>query len=111
MSEERCIHEMIPSQCSICLHGPTKRATETHVSLCKSCEAEIIWCKTENGKAIPIDIEPSPQGRFRKERVDPVSGDRIVHYVKEPELVENTARLYSTHFETCEFADLHRKGK
>lgn len=77
------------------------------MSQCKSCDAEIIWVTTENGKDMPIDAQPSPDGRFRKERVE--GNKKIVHYVRDNELEENTARLYTTHFETCPNASEHRR--
>lgn len=29
---------------------------------CRSCHAEIIWAVTLDGKAMPVDAEPSPDG-------------------------------------------------
>jgi hypothetical protein len=95
-----CIHEMVPSQCTICLHGPTPRVEQGDTSECRSCGAPIIWTVTEKGNRMPIDAEPSSDGRFRKERVLP-NGDKLVHFVKDSELVENTARLYASHFQSC----------
>lgn len=106
-----CIHEMDPAHCSICLHGPTPRVEQGSTSLCRSCHADIIWVVTEKGKRMPIDAEPGGEGaRFRKEKVAP-NGDKIVHFVKDSEMEANTAKLYNSHFVTCEFADQHRKSR
>lgn len=29
---------------------------------CRACDAEIRWARTANGKAIPLDAEPNPDG-------------------------------------------------
>jgi hypothetical protein len=31
---------------------------------CRSCNAPIIWCKTKNGRAIPLDSEETGSGSF-----------------------------------------------
>lgn len=83
------------------------------MSQCKSCGAEIVWVTTEKGRDMPIDAQPSPDGRFRKERVEhneQFNRDlKIVHFVRDSELEDNTARLYTSHFATCPDADEHRK--
>lgn len=121
--DDLCIHELPPFSCSICKHGPTPRVEEAEsersVQYCRSCEAEIVWVITENGKPMPIDAEPGglgPKGeqpRFRKERVEMVDGKKrkIVHFVKDNEMEANTRPLYHSHFVTCPDADEHRKGK
>lgn len=82
------------------------------MSECKSCGAEILWVETEKGKQMPLDAKPSPDGRFRKERVEhdaAMKRDRkIVHFVRDDELEENTRKLYTSHFATCPDADEHR---
>lgn len=31
---------------------------------CKSCKAPILWTTTVNGKAMPVDVEPSERGNI-----------------------------------------------
>lgn len=35
------------------------------MSRCRSCEAEIIWCVTDNDKRIPVDAHPAAGGNIR----------------------------------------------
>jgi hypothetical protein len=69
--------------------------------------------QTENGKTMPIDAQPSTDGRFRKERVEHDAQGRevkIVHFVRDDELNDNRSRrLYASHFQTCPNAAQHRK--
>jgi hypothetical protein len=77
-------------------------------STCRSCQAEILWVVTTNGRRMPLDVEPDPvNGRFVKTRVE--GEDKIVRFVKDKDLAENTKTLYSSHFQTCPNAREHRR--
>ena len=60
---------------------------------CKSCQAEIIWAKTKNGKPVPLDRSPVMKRYVR---------------VGTSDLVE-LRTTYQTHFVTCPNAAEHRK--
>jgi hypothetical protein len=111
-TRERCGHDLARGTCSICSGSERARRQQSTTSECRSCHAEVIWVFTEKGRRMPIDAEPSADGRFRKERVDVVDGNqhRIVHFVRDDELEANTAPLYLSHFATCPDADQHRRG-
>jgi hypothetical protein len=88
------------------------------VAKCSSCESEILWVYSEQGRAMPMDPEPNkvgPNGEaptLRKERVDIVQGGlrrKIVHVMTKDELAENTKPLYLSHFVSCPHANMHRK--
>ena len=34
-------------------------------SRCRSCRALIIWCETEHGRRMPVDLERTPTGNVR----------------------------------------------
>ena len=71
------------------------------VSRCRSCEAEIIWALTVNGRRIPLDAEPAerPTGLFK-----------LIPGELEPLAVSAAADLvYISHFATCPNDDEHRK--
>lgn len=106
MSDEDglCIHDLDARWCATCLHGPAKPVTPT--STC-DCGAEMIWCVTENGAKIPIDVEPVPDGKLIKLRVE--NGDRIVHHIRKGEAVYQPR--YNAHFATCPNADQHRRKR
>lgn len=58
---------------------------------CKSCEADILWFTTNNGKPIPVDAEPD-------KRV--VIGRNGKAYIVD---------TYVPHHATCPYADDYRK--
>lgn len=35
------------------------------MSKCRSCLAAIVWARTEDGKAMPLDAEPHEEGNIR----------------------------------------------
>lgn len=75
------------------------------MSKCRSCDAELVWAVTVNGKRIPLDAEPAerPQGLFRLE-APPRVGEAPLAVSVAGEYV------YISHFATCPNADEHRKA-
>jgi hypothetical protein len=69
------------------------------VSVCKSCGAQIRWAKTEAGKTIPLDPEPTLNGNV-------VLDHAGVAHVRHAGV--GGAR-YVSHFATCPFAKQHRR--
>ncbi len=68
---------------------------------CRSCGAAILWCKTEKGKAMPVDAEPSENGNLI------ISGE-ICTVVKPSEVLPGIP-LFTSHFATCKQAASWRK--
>lgn len=71
---------------------------------CKSCGQPIVWCRTDTGKRMPVDPEPSPEGNLvliAGELPTTRSVSRGGHQPGEP--------LYVSHFKTCPHASAHRK--
>ena len=66
---------------------------------CRSCNAEIVWVKTANGKSMPIDAQPYEDGNLAL-----VDGMALV--ATEPK----GSPLYKSHFATCPNAKQHRKA-
>lgn len=62
---------------------------------CRSCQAEIVWMKTESGKNIPVNPVPSTPDRF---------SPKYTEDVFDPE-------RHESHFATCPNADRHRKPR
>lgn len=62
------------------------------MSKCKSCKADIMWTRTDSGKAMPLDAEPEK---------------RIVIAGATAKVVDT----YTSHFATCPNAEAHRKGQ
>lgn len=67
---------------------------------CSSCGAPIVWATTVNGKAIPLDPEPTTFGNL-------VVVDGIA---RPPRIGDDVPFLqYVSHFATCPNAAVHRK--
>ena len=83
------------------------------MAFCKSCGKQIVWVKSEAGKAIPCDAE-----KVMGERT-PLGGDLVVtdngtvvrckvgSCTDESKLVVG----YISHFATCPHANRHRKRR
>lgn len=70
---------------------------------CRSCQAPVIWVRTEAGKAMPVDAEPVPNGNL----LLVAEQGKVIAYVREPDML-NTSR-YVSHFVTCGQADVWRR--
>jgi hypothetical protein len=64
---------------------------------CKSCDADITWCDTVNGKLMPLDSTPDPRGLFVM-----VKGRTWKATDEDRKLARPT---YTSHFATCKQAD------
>jgi hypothetical protein len=76
------------------------------MSRCRSCGASITWAKTVNGKNMPLDELPDPDGTWL------VDQDGVCHYLKGVEAAEAAASgesLHVCHWSTCPDADRHRR--
>lgn len=65
---------------------------------CSSCQAEILWTVTENGKRMPVDAKPI---------------GKVTVLVRNPENAETPISKqrehFISHFATCPHAQRHRK--
>jgi hypothetical protein len=83
---------------------------------CRSCKAEIRWAFTEQGKRMPLDVDPREDGNLivvgRREGED--GAVPIVRSLKKGEgdltLFEPPLR-YVSHFATCPDAAQHRRPR
>lgn len=79
------------------------------MSRCRSCGAPVLWTRTENGKAMPVDAEPyageSPRGLFvlRRERGEAPTAVAVPAGAFPNEL------MYVSHFSTCPNSDDWRR--
>lgn len=69
------------------------------MSLCKTCQAPVLWVKTEGGKNIPLDGKKVANGN-----IDMIGG---LAYVVPPDGSDR----YISHFVTCPQAEEHRRPK
>lgn len=76
-----------------------------NTSQCRSCGAEIIWCKMATGSNMPVDAAPVEYGG------NIVLRDGVAHVLKKGEPSEADEKRYKSHFATCPNGPAHRKGK
>lgn len=76
-----------------------------HVDSCRSCRESVIWCLTEQGKRMPVDVEPVPHGNLTLSDARPTPVATVVSKSgREP-----GRRLYISHFATCPKSNQHRR--
>jgi hypothetical protein len=77
------------------------------VSRCRSCEAPILWARTEKGRRIPLDPEPydgpDPRGLFL------LRADGLAIAVSPGDALGEP--VYRSHFASCPDAALHRRSR
>ncbi len=71
---------------------------------CRSCSAPIFWALTENGKRMPLDLEPVAGGVFYVAMGR--DGELRCHTGEAPGFVR-----YTSHFATCPSAAEHRRSQ
>lgn len=75
------------------------------MNTCRSCGATILWATTTNGKAMPIDAEPSPDGNVELTEWAPGRYRCTVH----PQTPFDAPPLHMPHHATCPHADEWRR--
>ena len=76
---------------------------------CKSCGADIIWALTGNGKNLPVDAVPVPNGNVAIIQPDDPRDQPLAYVGKIPD--HAPPERYYPHFATCKDADKWRKKK
>jgi hypothetical protein len=75
---------------------------------CKACGASIQFYKTPDGKRMPVDTAPNPDGNLVLDGQDD-DGNRMVRMVDL--FTPSGAVLYMPHWATCTSSDEFRNGK
>lgn len=86
---------------------------EVPIHRCASCQQEILWARTNNGKSMPLDLEPNDSGTMILVlRHGEAGGITVGCFYKgvEKALTRGEKRRTS-HFSTCPNADQHRGNK
>jgi hypothetical protein len=82
---------------------------------CRSCGAPVFMAVTTNGKRMPVDTLPKPEGRFTIRRDE--MGNFVATYIDRHTLgmleqhPDGKPDAYVSHFATCPNADQHRKPR
>lgn len=77
---------------------------------CRSCNAEIFWCVTAQGKRMPIDAAPSAHGNVDVFEC-PETGTDMCRVLSASDIEgwpPEGGPLYTSHFVTCPNAKQHR---
>ena len=67
---------------------------------CSSCNSPVIWARTTNGRAMPLNPTPKVGGNIELR-------DGVAHVVTPDQLVER----YTSHFYDCPNAKSHRRPR
>jgi hypothetical protein len=83
------------------------------VTTCSKCPAKIVWATSENGKKMPMDAEPSPDGSFVLVE-SPDDGTLLAVFHKKahgymPSGEVRAAAKHTSHHATCPYADHFRR--
>ena len=96
-------------------HHRTIKVGEAEVPIhrCASCQAEIIWARTNAGKSMPLDLEPNESGTMILVLRHAEGGGVIVgcFYKKAGEPVKPGEKRRTSHFSTCPNAQQHRSNQ
>lgn len=87
---------------------PTVEAPRPYpVEDCRSCSRPIIWTKTERGRAMPVDAEPSKDGNVSLRWAH--DGATVLSSVPKPSLAFGRRDLRKSHFASCKDAGAWRR--
>jgi hypothetical protein len=81
------------------------------MSTCRSCGAAIRWAVAVNGKRMPVDDQPMPDGNLILSDPTPGAYAPTVAYVDPGALLLDDPPRFVSHFATCPNADQHRKDR
>ena len=84
-------------------------ANQARTDRCSTCGAPIRWAHTVNGKAMPVDAEPVPDGNVVYTG-RPVTNDQCrtapgVRVESQPPMFDDGEPRYTSHFATCPDAE------
>lgn len=97
------------------------------MATCSSCHAPIVWCRTETGARMPVDVDPDPNGIVIKTGAtvrEPNTGryEDVVRVLKKAERTlfdpdepddgsDHVDLRFNSHFSTCPDSKRHRKPR
>jgi len=80
------------------------------LSECRSCGASILWVRTQAGKNMPVDAEPSSAGVFVVHEPEPGAGNPLAERLANDTAATYTGEKHQSHFETCPDAKRWSRG-
>lgn len=80
------------------------------MTACRSCGAPIRWAVTVNGKRMPLDEQPDPDGNLVLSDPTPGAYAPTVAFTTQNTLpLPDDPPRFTSHFATCPNADQHRR--
>jgi hypothetical protein len=76
---------------------------------CRSCGAPIRWAVTVNGKRMPVDDQPVPDGNLVLSDPTPGAYAPVAAAFDPQQLLIDDPPRFVSHFATCPQADQYRK--
>lgn len=76
---------------------------------CRSCNAEIVWCRTPKGGQMPVDAQPDPDGNLVMDAGQGATPE--CRPLKNSEKADHPGPFHKSHFATCPNAKDHRKTR
>lgn len=77
---------------------------QPRVARCRSCKADVYWAVTGTGAAMPVNVEPHPDGNLSLRW----NGVRVLAVYVDGNF-PGPRRM--SHFATCSFASTHRRRR
>lgn len=81
------------------------RVTAAAYARCRTCNAEIVWALTTNGRRIPLDVSPASNGNVALKP----DGTCEVYSAAQLASAQPRTPLRLSHFATCPDAHQHRR--
>ena len=81
------------------------------VSQCSApqCQAPIVWARTEGGKNTPVDVEPSPDGRWALVADPAAHPAPLARFVNALDRAGHDGPLHTAHWGTCVKPNRYRR--
>lgn len=77
------------------------------ITKCKTCQGDIVWCKTPKDKSMPINASAAAFGG-NIVMLDPDNDTPLIRVLKKGEAPPPGSPRYKSHFTTCKDAAQHR---
>lgn len=74
-----------------------------------SCRARIVWARTDRGRRMPVDADPTDAGTILL--VDEHNTEPRARVIAQPDRADHAGQLHTSHFATCPAARQFRSPR